>query len=269
MPIRKYSNLLALLFGAMALFFFGCSTSPTKAGDPPKLGKKIALSGFSGNSVDLARGFTDGANPSVLAKIATMTATDPLADTIHLGELRALVPFSFIVQNVGDEVIGDLRIYSGDSLVVIRRSNLGVLDIPAKQALIPIMELAVLTYGTHPWASTVIPAIDTGYGQTTLTFTDGPDDTIAVFVIDYRAMLARFSYGSATTDGKAVPVSNRGNCTVRVRTIFDGVFTIEPGVIDTLIPRFHDRLESEAGLLERTVRSDCQGVEASDPMGGW
>ena len=238
-------------------FLAGCSSSPTT----PKEGiKKIRI-------VQTTTG---------LDKREIAAVSNPVTDTIHLGNIYKDVPFTFILQNAGTAVINNLIVKPTNPVLQVRRDTLGELALPDQQTIVPILELLVRSAGTSPWTNELIPDADTGYGAGALSFYDG-DSLISNYTVDFNVKMAKVTITRTldTINGILYTLINTGNCDAYLATTDSGKVNLNKFVPilsgDTLIRTPHDVYiyGGSMSLNSQTLRSDCQfGDESLDLIFG-
>lgn len=247
--MKKFILLIALAFLA------SCSNSP----NAPKvaLTKKIQLIQTS-----------SGLEKHILAKASNV------GDTIHLGNIYKDVPFTFILQNAGTEVIHNLIVkpIQTKGYLQTRRDTLGLLALPDSQSIVPILELLVRSTGTSPWTNELIPDADTGYGAGSLDFYDG-DSLIATYVVDFNIKIADLTVylvvlpfidvQGNTHELQHTVVTNVGNCDIDLAVSVDNSTLTAWDTVIAHIPigTNNDTLPGNMlGLTTQTLQSNCQFV---------
>lgn len=228
-----------LLLIAVLLALTSCgSTSSVTSPVVKTLGKRISLVATTPGGLakrDALPKVSDAVTPGVL----------PL-DTVYKP-----TPNYFELRDDGDSSIVNLMIKSSRGIVVPQRMEFGALELPNKQSVVPILGLAVLTYGENPWSAATIATADTGAGTDTLTFYDvgtagvitDSSEVVGRYVVTYTVMLAIpaaiITIRDTVSRKFSTVISNAGNCPFTVYTgssVMDTVtaHVVLGGATDTL-----------------------------------
>lgn len=232
-------------------FLAGCSSSPTT----PKEGiKKIRI-------VQTTTG---------LDKREIAAVSNPVTDTIHLGNIYKDVPFTFILQNAGTAVINNLIVKPTNPLLQVRRDTLGELSLPDQQTIVPILELLVRSAGTSPWTNELIPDADTGYGAGALSFYDG-DSLISTYTVDFNVKMVKVTIEvwetldttTHTYINYRYKFINIGNCPVYINTqngspVLTNVFDTIQAASVTVLPYLTVNYGNPVTLNSLNFKSECQ-----------
>ena len=234
---------LAILVAFLALALSGCGTSPTAS---KSLSSSVSLA--SSSSQAASSGTTALVSSSSVAKplgkrislmatggLAKRSALPRVADAVTpvvlpFGTVGKIVANYFELQDAGDSVITNLMVKSSKGIVAPQRMEFGELALPNQQTMVPILGLAVLTYGENPWGTTAVRTADTGAGTDTLTFYDtGTDSTITAnsevvgkYIVTFYVEYAKptFTLVQDTLDSTySLMSTNEGNCPYTATTI--------------------------------------------------
>ena len=261
---------LAILVAFLALALSGCGTSPTAS---KSLSSSVSLA--SSSSQAASSGTTALVSSSSVAKplgkrislmatggLAKRSALPRVADAVTpgvlpFGTVGKIVANYFELQDAGDSAITNLMVKSSKGIVAPQRMEFGELALPNQQTMVPILGLAVLTYGENPWGTTAVRTADTGAGTDTLTFYDtGTDSTITAnsevvgkYIVTFYVEYAKptFTVTQDTLDSTyTFTTTNEGNCPYNATdvgasgaaTVFDFTDTIHVtvagGATDTI-----------------------------------
>ena len=230
--MKKY--LLATLVAFLAIILVGCGSSPSA----PKTGdSSLAISSSQAISSGTTASVSSSSVTKPLGKRISLVSTGGLAKrgalakvsdavtpgTIPFGTVGKIVASYFELRDAGDSAIVNLMVKSSKGIVVPQRMEFGELALPNQQTMVPILGLAVLTYGENPWSTATVHTADTGAGTDTLTFYDtGTDSAITAnsevvgqYIVTYYVEYAKptFTMISDTLDSTYALVStNKGNC---------------------------------------------------------